>query len=437
MGRLTMRGLMLGLLLFGLVAPWAAAQVPPESVAEVRETLSSFEPVPVPEPSELAVQRYRTGNWLWLFNQFWALLVPFVILVTGFSARIRNVAVRIGRWWYFVIVVYFTAYMLITYAVDWPLSFYQGYIREHAYGLSNQTFGKWQGDSLKMLMVNIVLGAMFLWVPYLLLKKSPKRWWLYTGLLVPVFLCFQTLIAPVFIAPLFNEFGPMKDQELEAKILALAERSGIEGSRVYEVEKSVDTNAVNAYVTGFMDTKRIVLWDTLLEKLDEDEVLFVMAHEMGHFVLNHIVKFIMFVSIIIFVALYLVHRVANWVLARHGDRFGFHELGDIASFPLILLLMGVLSLLVTPMLMGLSRHNEREADQFGIELTQDSRAAATAFVTLQQENLGVPWHHPVLRYWRGSHPSIAERITFFNEYRPWETGEPMAFDHLFEPEADD
>jgi len=436
-----MRVLLLCLVLttvgMGWAMGWALAEEA-QAAAETAETRILNEgPVPVPEPSELAVQRHRSGNVLWVINLIWGLLVPFVILVTGFSARLRNFAVRAGRWWYPVIVVYLASYMLITYALDWPLSFYQGYIREHAYGLSNQTFAKWQQDSLIGLGVGIVMGALFLWGPYLALKKSPKRWWLYTGMLVPVFLFFQTLISPIFIAPLFNEFGPMKDQELEARILALAERAGIEDSRVFEVEKSVDTKAVNAYVTGFMDTKRIVLWDTLLEKLDEEEVIFVMAHEMGHYALNHIVRFILFASVIIFVALYLMHRASGPLLARYGDRFGFHSLSDIASLPLLILMMGVISFLVTPMLMGLSRVHERQADQFGVELTQNSRAAATAFVKLQDENLGVPWHHPLFKLWRGSHPSIGERITFLNEYKPWETGEPLVYGHLFEPEDGD
>src|SRR5690606_25914714 len=106
-----------------------------------------------------------------------------LFLFTGFSARIRDWAVRVGRWWYFVIVVYVAIFMALNYLIDWPLAFYQGYIREHAYGLSNQTFQKWLQDGLIGLGVSIVMASLFLWVPYLLLKKSPQRWWLYTGLL--------------------------------------------------------------------------------------------------------------------------------------------------------------------------------------------------------------------------------------------------------------
>ena len=197
-------------------------------------------------------------------------------------------------------------------------------MRQHAYGLSNQTLGKWFGDQLKGLLIGIVVGFLFLWIPYLLLKKSPRRWWLYTGLLAIPFLILVILVQPVWIDPLFNKFGPMNNKELEAKILALAERAGIEGSRVYEVAKSEDTKALNAYVTGFGATKRIVLWDTTIAKLDEDELLFVMGHEMGHYVLGHVWKSILFFSLLIIVTLYAIHRTAGWLIDKFHRPLRIH-----------------------------------------------------------------------------------------------------------------
>jgi Zn-dependent protease with chaperone function len=265
-----------------------------DSLATAQEDDTS--PVAVPEPSEKAMSYYRSGNVLWFVNLFWGLLIPALFLFTGFSARIRNWAQKFGRKWFFVIGIYFIIFSAINFVIDLPLSYYQGFVRQHAYDLSNQTFGKWFGDSLKALMVGCIIGVLFLWVPYLLLKKSPRRWWLYTGLLAVPFLFIGMLISPIWIDPLFNDFGPMKDKALEAKILALADKAGIEGSRVYEVNKSVDTKAVNAYVTGFINTKRIVLWDTIIAKLNEKELLFVMGHEMGHYVLGHVIKGILFFS---------------------------------------------------------------------------------------------------------------------------------------------
>jgi len=461
-----MRCFALCLLLFGLVACFASAQEPaPVADAAVSASTTDAGPVPVPEPSELALQRYRSGNILWFVNQAWGILIPALFLFTGFSARIRNwastnatramkpfwpIILRLsylsslifrkregaetgsGLRWFFTLALYFVAFSLINYAIDWPLSFYQGYIRDHAYGLSNQTFQKWFQDGLINLVVGLIMGVLIIWIPYLLLSRSPRRWWLYTAILIPPFLFLQMLITPVFIDPLFNKFGPMQDKALEAKILALADRAGIEGSRVYEVAKSVDTNAVNAYVTGFMSTKRIVLWDTLLAKLDEQEVLFVMGHEMGHYVLGHVVRFIFFISFVMLVALYLIHRISGGLIARYRARFGFDSLSDIAALPLILLMMQVFSLVVMPLILAVSRHHEHEADRFGIELTRTNHAAATAFVKLQEENLGVPWHGLLYKLWRDSHPPIGERITFFNEYKPWETGGEVVYEEHFD-----
>ncbi|MGO8745648.1 MAG: M48 family metallopeptidase [Thermoguttaceae bacterium] len=236
------------------------------------------------------------------------------------------------------------------------------------------------------------------------------------------------LIAPIWIDPLFNRFGPMQDQELEAKILAEARRAGIEGGRVFQVDKSVDTNAVNAYVTGLGHTKRIVLWDTLLAKLDQKEVLFVMAHEMGHYVLNHVIQGILVGFFAVLAGLYAVHRMAGFLIRRYQGRFGFSELSDIASLPLLVLLTSVMSLVLSPVVLAYSRHTEHEADRFGLELTQNNHAAATAFVKLQQENLSNPRPGLLYTFWRGSHPSLGDRIDFANTYRPWAAGQPLRYE---------
>lgn len=388
-------------------------------------------PVPVPEPGDKAMRYYRSGNFLWVVNLVWGMLIPALFLLTGFSARIRDWAQRIGRRWFLVVGVYLVIFGVLNYLIDLPLAYYQGFVRQHAYDLSNQTFAKWMGDSLKGLMVGILGGVLFLWVPYLLLRKSPRRWWLYTALAAVPFLFFVTLISPIWIAPLFNDFGPMQDKELERSILSLAERAGIEGSRVFEVDKSVDTEAVNAYVTGFLDTKRIVLWDTIIAKLGSAELLFVMGHEMGHYVLKHIVKIIFFLSAAILLGLYLIYRVAGGLIRRFENRFRFNELADIASLPLLIVLFNLFFFLFAPVINGMSRRLEHEADRFGLELTRDNHAAATAFVKLQQENLSNPRPGPLYKLWRASHPTLGERIDFCNTYRPWETGGELEYEDRF------
>jgi STE24 endopeptidase len=388
-------------------------------------------PVAVPEPSPLAMRYYYTGNVLWIVRDVWGLVVPAFFLFTGFSARIRNTARQVGRWWLPTIILYFIVYEVLTYLIDWPLNFYEGFLRQHAFELSNQTLGKWLGDSLKGLMVTLVAGCLFLWVPYLLLRLSPRRWWVYTGILYIPFAFFVALITPIWVEPLFNDFHEMKDRALEAKILTLAHRAGIEEDKVYEVDKSKDTKFVNAYVTGFLGTKRIVLWDTLLEKMDEREVLVVMGHEMGHYVLDHIVQGILLATLPVLVGLYAVHFLSGILIRRYKERFGFDRLSDIASFPLLMLLGGVVSFVLTPVGLGFSRHIEHEADRFGLEITKDNHAAAMAFVKLQQENLANPWPGPIIKFLRASHPPLGERVEFANNYRPWEKGEPLRYGQYF------
>jgi STE24 endopeptidase len=430
-----------GFFLLVSIAAMASAPPPADSAphgianqaaeAQVAAPSADTGPVAVPEPSEKALRYARSGNWLWLTEQLWGLLVPGIILFSGFSARLRDVAKRYGRNWFFTIVIYFALFLAITFVVGLPLSYCTGFARPHAYGLSNQSFGKWFGDEAKGLMVGLVMGSLVLWVPYLLVKKSPRRWWLWTSMLAIPFAAFMLLIAPVVIDPLFNTFGPMKDKGLEQRILDLAGRAGIEGARVFEVDKSADTNTVNAYVTGFGGSKRIVLWDTTIAKLAPDELLFVMGHEMGHYVLGHVMKSIFFAAALILATLYVAYRLQAGLIARFQSRFGFTQLADIASLPLVLVLVGVLSFVVAPVANGYSRWQEHESDRFGLEITRNNHAAATAFVKLQEENLGVPRRGLLYKLWRASHPLLGDRIDFCNAYHPWTEGTAGRYEYLF------
>ena len=387
--------------------------------------------VSVPAPTEKAMRYYRSGCVLWLVNSAWGLVLPALFLFTGLSARVRNWARAIGRWWLPALGAYVVMFLAINFLFDLPLDYYQGFLRQHDYGLSNQSFGTWFGDSVKRLLVGVIVGVVVVPVLDLLVTRSPKRWWLYTSFAAVPFILFMAMVTPLWIDPLFNEFGPMKDPALETKILSLAQRAGIDAGRVYEVNKSVDTETVNAYVTGFLGTKRIVLWDTTIAKLGEDELLFVMAHEMGHYALRHVVKGIGFSFVMILAALYVIHRTAGICIRRFKGRWRFDRLSDVASVPLLIGLANVLSLIGAPVVMGFTRHIEHEADRFALELTRDNRGGARAFVALQVENLGNPRPGPLYKLWRASHPTLGDRIDFCNEYRPWETGEPLIYGDLF------
>ena len=412
----------------GPLAPQPTASNAPAAVAS---TIDETAPVEVPAPTEKALRYYRSGNVLWVVNIVWSLAMLAVILATGFSATLRDWSRRIGTKWFFTLVIYFVLFNLITSIVDLPRAYYEEFVRQHAYDLSNQTLAKWWSDTLKSFAVSCIIGALVLWVPYLLLRKSPRRWWLYTGLALVPFIIVGNLVAPIWIAPLFNKFEPMKDKALEARILALADRAGIEGGRVFEVNKSVDTKTLNAYVAGMFNTKRIVLWDTIIARMTPPELLFVMGHEMGHYVLRHTWYLVAFQTLLIMASFYAAYRTAGAVLARWGSRFGFTTLADIASLPLILFLINLFALVVQPLALGFTRHIEHEADRFGIEITQANHSAGTAFVKLQEDALAVPRPGLLFKLWRENHPPLGERIDFTNEYHPWREGQPLVYgDHF-------
>jgi STE24 endopeptidase len=388
--------------------------------------------VPVPEPSALAVQYHRSGHVIWAGATVLELLVPAALLFTGLSARVRDRARRIARGrWFLTVAIYGAAYVLIQAIVFLPFAWYAGFVRQHAYGLSTETAGEWLADWGKGTAITVLIAALVLWIPYRLLRASPGRWWLWTGLLTAPLTALAMIVAPVWIAPLFDQYGPMRDRALETRIHQLAARAGIPDSRIYEVRKSDDTRQVNAYVTGFGGTKRIVLWDTLVDRLEPDEVLFVMGHEIGHYVLRHTLTVILGATLLATLSLFMVHRVAGGLIARFQHRFGFGRLDDVASLPLLVLVGGMVMLATTPAMLALSRWQEREADRFGLEITRDNQAGARAFVRLHDENLAVPRTGLLYRLWRGSHPDLADRIEFSNRYRPWSRGDPLRYGDRF------
>jgi len=381
-------------------------------------------PVAVPAPSEKALRYHQGNNAIWATEQVLSIALPLLLLFTGLSAWLRTLANQwSGGRFYPTLAIYFVLFSILMFLVELPLSYFIGFAREHAYGLSTQHFSKWAGDQLKGLGVGVVIGLLVLWVPYWLLAKSPERWWLWTSALALPFYMVTLIVTPLWIAPLFNKFGPMKDKYLEADVLAVAKRAGVEGARVYEVNKSVDTTKVNAYVTGVGGTKRIVLWDTLIARLTPAQAKYVVGHELGHYVLGHVWTSVLLSTALTFLGLFGAHRVSGFLLGHFGGRMGFHHLADIASLPLLMVLLTLFSLVITPAALAFSRYHEREADRFGLELTHDNRAAATAFVTLQQQNLAVPRPSLLYKIFRASHPPIGERVDFINGYRPWEQGQ--------------
>ena len=241
------------------------------------------------------------------------------------------------------------------------------------------------------------------------------------------------LAQPLIIDPLFNDFRPLQDASLRQALLDEASRAGIEQSRVYEVDKSKQTKEMNAYVTGIGPSARIVLWDTLLAKLDRDEIIAVMGHEMGHYVLKHLWQGIAFGIAISFLGFLIAQRLFEWGLARWSVRWKIDSRGDPAAIPWLLAVSSILAFLLSPVYSGYSRHIEHQSDVFGLELTHLNKAMASSFVKFAEDSKADPRPPRFIEWWRYSHPSLGRRIDFVLAYKPREKGQP---NQLWHPPAE-
>ncbi|HUP49983.1 MAG TPA: M48 family metallopeptidase [Thermoanaerobaculia bacterium] len=393
-------------LLAGVAAPLVAQEAAPGGRFEVQVT-------------EEMIRHSCIRDILYFAGFAYGIGVLVLVLVTRISARLRDAAARVTGRPFVLSMIYVALLMLVTTVFELPLAYYSGFVVPHQFNLSNQTLGAWLIDEGKGLLITLIIGSI-LGALALLAVQRVKRWWLAIWIgLIPIMILL-IVIAPVFLDPVFNDFRPLRNEELRRDLLELASRAGIEESRVYEVDKSRQTKTMNAYVTGIGPTKRIVMWDTLLEKMSHDEVLAVMGHEMGHYVLNHLWKGLAAAIGIALVILFLAQRVYERGVARWASRWSVMGKGDPASFPWLFIIVVSITFLLSPVVAGISRYHEYEADRFGLELTRMNEPMATAFIKLAEDTKINPDPHPFIEFWRHSHPSINKRIDFVLHYRPWE-----------------
>lgn len=291
-----------------------------------------------------------------------------------------------------------------------PLDFYGGYVMQHQYGLSNQTVGAWLRDYGVGAGVQLVLTLPLLVLFYGLVRRAPRSWWLWVGAASLPLLLFVMLIQPVFIAPLFNRFTPLADADLRERILALAHAHGVEAQDIYQVDASRQSTTLNAYVNGVGPTQRVVLYDTLLTTCTPEEIQFVMAHEIGHYVLGHIPLGIAAGVLGTFVLAGLVYWLGTGAVRRYGTALGIDTLTHPAGYPLLLALTFGLSLLAMPIGAALSRQMERQADLFAVQAYPHPEAGISVYYQFVRHDLSEEnpprWAHLL---W-GSHPTLAERI---------------------------
>jgi Zn-dependent protease with chaperone function len=384
-------------------------------------------------PDKLAKSKalYDLRGKLRIIDTVYGLLILLGLLYLGIAAKYRDIAEASGKNRFVQALIFVALFLVTTTALQLPLDAYQQSISRQ-YGLSVQGWGSWFGDVLKGMLVGYIFLTIVAWLIATLIRVSPRRWWLYSWAVVFVLVVFIVAISPVVIDPLFNKFEPLdkSNPQLVDAIERVTQRGGltIPRDRMFLMKASEKVTTLNAYVTGFGPSKRVVVWDTTIKNATTPETLFVYGHEMGHYVLNHIVIGLAAAAVGLFIGFYLLYCITNWAFPRFQQRWRMHEPWDWAALVMLVLIFSIMSTLSSPIGNGFSRQLEHNADVYGLEVTHginanSQEAAAHAFQILGELSLSYPYPSKFVVFWYADHPPINERVPFAHNYDPWSKGE--------------
>jgi len=331
---------------------------------------------------------FEGGYWLILWNFLFAAGISIFLLASRISARLRDFAERTCRGcrgscqFPLQVVFYAIPYFLLVAALSFPLTVYEDFYREHEYGLATQSFVPWFREQLIGLGVMLIAGTLLLIVLYAVFRRAPRTWWIWGTAVMIIFLAALVFIAPVFIEPLFNTYKPINNPAIREPILAMAQANEIPVKQVLEVDASRQTTRVSANVSGFLGTTRIALNDNLLKQCTLPEIRMVMAHEMGHYVLNHGAKLLTYFGIFILVGFALARTLFDAAVRRWGNKWGIRGIAEPAGLPLLVLILSTLVFVLTPLVNTVVRVTEREADAFGINTSREPDGMAEVALKL-------------------------------------------------------
>lgn len=388
-----------------------------------------------PEKYKKAVEYSRARYRLYFIDFVYGLVVLWVILRFGIGAKYRDWAESASGVRFFQVVIFVPLLMLTTAILELPTSVYGHSLSLH-YEQSIQRWGSWFWDWTKGQIVFLIISIPLVWILYGVIRRRPRRWWFYFWISALPILLFILFIAPVVIDPLFNKFEPLDKShpDLVTAIEGVVRRAGmsIPRERMFLMQASLKTNQINAYVTGFGASKRVVVLDTTIKDMTTPETLFVFGHEMGHYVLHHVRNGFIFGAVFLFFAFFLAFHAIHWTLGRWGGSWGIRGPDDWASLPAMLLLLSVIFFISLPIVNGFSRYHEHQADVYGLEaihglVPNSSEVAAHAFQVLGEVDLADPNPSEFITIWLYNHPPLADRLVFARTYDPWSRGESPQF----------
>lgn len=383
---------------------------------------------------EKAIRYNRARYQIYFGGVVLDVVIYFLLWWLGFGAWLRNLAQRASHRLILQSLIFVPVFWIVVALIGSPLDYYSGFVVERRFQLSTEGFSVWLGDWGKTLGLTIVAAIIAVWILYGVIRHSPRRWWLWFWLITLPLVFLLMFGEPYVIEPLFFRYTPLVKTEpaLTARIEGMLRRAGVQisPSRILLMNASSKTRALNAYVSGIGRSKRVVVWDTTLHAMTPDEVLAVVAHETGHYVLHHVPKEFALDEIVALGAFFLGFALVTWSIGRWGARTRIGSTGDLASLPLLMLVLTIVVFLASPLYCGVSRHYEHQADQYGLELAYGSvpnpnAAMIGAFQALGRVDLADPDPSPFIRVWLFTHPPIEARIRFAARYHPWAEGKPM------------
>ena len=390
-----------------VIAPLAMATTPTATVDQA--TLVTTDPVVATQVFMKRLQgearaksdAYAEGGyWLLLWNLLYGLLVAWLLLSMRISSRMRDFAEQRTNWKNLQSLIYLLMYVPLLALLTLPITFYEGFYREHQYGLSNLSLLSWLGEAGISVGVDMVITGIAITGLYAILRRLPQTWWAWGAVAGAGFIMVLIMAGPVFIAPLFNTYKPLPAGPIRDDILSMARANGIPVDNVYYSDASKQTKRISANVSGMFGTTRITLNDNLLNRTSPAEIRAVMAHEMGHYVLNHSIKHTVSFSLILLGGLLFIKFSWGWAAARFGQRFGVRSLADPAGFPLLAALFSVYIFLATPVYKTVIRSAEIEADLFGLNAAREPDGFAEAIFKLAE--------------YRKLEPGAVEEFIFFD-----------------------
>jgi STE24 endopeptidase len=368
------------------------------------------------ERLDQAIKYQKAKNIHFFLDQGYTIIFLILFLFLGLSAFLRHQIEKLTGKRFWLIFFYALIFIILAFIVGLPSSYY-GFHLEQKYQLSNQNFPQWFGEQLKGLLVLFIIGVIAIEGIYLALKKAPRTWWIYVSVVFVFFTVLLINLAPILIMPLFNVYTPLPQGELRDKLIALSEKAGVKVENIYQMDMSKQTKKANAMFTGIGNTKRIVLGDNMIKGYTPDEIEVVIAHEMGHNILQHIWKMIALMSFISAIGFLIIHLTMGRIINRYKARLKIEGMADIASLPLFMLIFVIFSLITLPVSPTYSRYLERQADKFALDLTGKPDAFITAMDKLAYQNLSDPNPSPVIEFLMYDHPPASKRIKFAETYK--------------------